>query len=147
MGAFRFRVFLAAAAFACAGSAASAQNDNLTQIPARFSGNDVLLQVSLNGATPVWMKFDSSIPGSLLEASYAERTALHFPLVDVKLGPVTLEHVYFEPQAEDGAVAGRIGADALGDRVMVIDYKAHKVFVTEPVHPDVPAAPMTLARR
>jgi|SRR5581483_3381858 len=109
------------------------------QIPAKFEGNAVYLQVRLNDGAPVWMRFDVGASDSVLSPA-GGATLAKASVADVKLGPVDLQHVYFDrdqPVAATGpdgqAVAGRLGEDALGNRVLIVRYADKKVFLSEPV--------------
>ncbi len=138
------RLALAAAALvALGGTAAAAQ---MARIPASFRGDDVYLQVSLNGGAPVWMKFDVGAATSVLAG--ATRPAQ----LSVAAGPAALERVRFRPSAVPGGLApdgtplaGRLGEDCLGDRVLVIRKREHEVWLSPPI--DTSAVPLPAPER
>lgn len=134
------RVFraLALAVALLAPAAAAAAPAQMTRVPARFHDGQIYLQVSLDGAAPVWMAFDIDATGSTLYAAHAPRAV-------VRAGSIA-EPVTFHPStaaapcAPDGStVAGRLGSDWLGDRVAEIRTRTHEVWLSEPVTPSPPA--------
>ncbi|HXC55380.1 MAG TPA: hypothetical protein VNU97_08805 [Rhizomicrobium sp.] len=133
-----FHLLAVLAALALSGAGASAAD--LTRLPARFLGHDVYLQVRLNGAAPVWMKFDVGAAESSVSAATIAGDARHAARVSVQLGPVALPGVYFDVAATepglapDGTpLAGRLGEDSLGDRILVIRYRDRTAWLSPPV--------------
>ena len=134
------RAVCLAAVFAAPAGAAE-----LTRIPARVQGHDVYLQVRLDGGAPVWMKFDVGADHSSLAAA-AQRPA------SISVGGVALAPVRFGAAAPtapgpDGApLAGHLGEDSLGDRVLVIRYAARAVYLSPPIDTaSVPLPPLERA--
>jgi hypothetical protein len=135
--------FAVAFALLAACVAADAAPAALTQLPARFEGKNVFLQVSLNGGTPVWMKFEAGTSESSVSADYLKKIAPganNSPVLNVKIGPVALNGVQFAldrptPAAGPGGsvLAGRLGEDSLGDRVLMIRYAKRQVFLSPPI--------------
>jgi hypothetical protein len=136
-----------------AGPASAAE---LTRLPARVEGHDVYLQVRLNGGAPVWMKFDVGAGrSSLASAGMAAKNKPCGPApLGVSLGDVALAPVRFVtntvPAASgpDGApLAGHLGEDSLGDRVLVIKYAKGEVYISPPIDTSrVPLPPLAHAR-
>jgi hypothetical protein len=125
-------------------SALPARAAELTRLPARVEGHDVYLQVRLAGGAPVWMKFDVGAGRSTLAAP---QSASLGALVGVSLGSVALAPVRFETKSAsaaagpDGApLAGHLGEDSLGDRVLVIEYAKREVYISPPI--DTSAVPL-----
>jgi hypothetical protein len=105
----------------------------LTRLPARVEGRDVYLQVRLDGGAPVWMKFDVGADRSSLTAPPA--APVHVSVGDVALTPVRfVTNAAAAAPGPDGApLAGRLGEDSLGDRVLVIRYAKGEVYLSPPI--------------
>lgn len=133
-----------AALLASGGIAAAAPQ--LTPVPSGFRGDDVYVQVRLNDGTPVWMKFDINSTESFVDPTIVGGDAAKAAHMRVNMGGVTLP-VYFDvaPKpvgvAPDGKpAAGTLGTDALGDRMVEIDTRARRVFLSPPVDTRVASA-------
>ena len=118
---------------------------SVTALPASFRGHDVFLKVRLNGGAPVWMKFDIGAAGSSLTSAYVHGDARRAARMSVTLGAVTLPGVFFDLSkspaglAPDGSiVAGRLGQDWLGNRMVEVRYRQHEVWMSAPIDPVAP---------
>lgn len=124
----------------------------LTSLPASFRGSDVYLKVSLNGAAPVWMKFDIGAAESSLASAYVHGDARTAARMTVTLGSVTLPGIFFDLSnaapgvAPDGTpIAGKLGQDWLGRRMVEVRYREHEVWLSAPI--DEVAHAVTVAAR
>ena len=124
------------------------------QVPASFRGGDVYLKVSLNGAAPVWMKFDIGAADSSLVSAYVHGDARTAARMTVTLGAMTLPGVFFDLSnaamgaAPDGtAIAGKLGQAWLGRRMVEVRYREHEVWLSAPIDDEAPPRPVTIAAR
>jgi len=152
------RVLATLAILTAATAGAATAAPKLEQIPAAFRGNDLFLKVSLNGAAPVWLKFDANANDSALtpgclpgDSRSAARAAARMP---VKLGAVALPAVFFDiagaPASPHGlTVVGRLGRDSFGNRMLIVRPRQHQVWLSPPVDtgasPDAPLRTASLA--
>lgn len=152
------RAFATLALLAAASTGTAMAAPKLEEVPAAFRGNDVFLKVSLNGAAPVWLKFDANANESALASGYlpgdSRAAARMAARMTVKLGAVALPAVFFDiakaPASPGGlAVAGRLGRDSFGDRMLIIRTREHQVWLSPPVDtgpsPDDPVRTASLA--
>jgi hypothetical protein len=126
----------------------------VTVLPAVFRGNDIYLNVRLNNGAPVWMKFDIGAPGSSIAAAYIKGDARRAARMTMTLGAVTLPGIYFDLAkspigvAPDGGVlAGRLGRNWLGDRMIVVRHREHEVWLSAPIDTSGSPAPLAVAAR
>ena len=122
------------------------------QVPASFRGSDVYLKVSLNGSAAVWMKFDIGAAESSLTSAYVHGDARTAARMTVTLGSVTLPGIFFDLSnaapgvAPDGTpIAGKLGQDWLGRRMVEVRYREHEVWLSAPI--DEVAHAVTVAAR
>lgn len=132
---------------------ASASPTGLMQLPARFWGGEVYLQVALNEHTPVWMKVDLRAEGSWLSPAVLrvikgdgiakpDESARQPQTVTISaaLGPIAIGDVNFrllsssDRVGPDGeALAGTLGGSFLGDRILIIKYRERQVWISAPI--------------
>ena len=124
------------------------------QVPASFRGGDVFLKVSLNGAAPVWMKFDIGAAESSLVSSYVHGDARAAARMTVTLGAVTLPGIFFDLSkaasgvAPDGTpIVGKLGQAWLGRRMVEVRYREHEVWLSAPIDEVAPPRAVTVAAR
>ena len=148
--AHRFLQVLTVVAALLASAAASAAPATL--VPASFRGGEVYLKVRLNGAAPVWMRFDIGADDSSLASAYVQGDARKAARMTVALGSVTLPGIFFDLSktavsvAPDGlAVAGTLGQAWLGNRMMEVRYRQHEVWLSAPI--DEAPRPVNVAAR
>jgi hypothetical protein len=127
------RLLAIATLFSAAPGLSYAAPPQLARVPAAFRGDQVYLQVRLNGGAPVWMAFDFNAPASTLCAGARPVTR-----ATVRAGTIA-QVVTFRRSVCAAGVAGRLGTDWLGDRVAEIRTREHEVWVSAPVTPP-PAA-------
>ena len=130
--------------------ALAAEPPAAVRVPAAFRGNDVYLRVRLDGGAPVWMRFDVGVSESSLAPAFAGGNSGSAARMTVRVGALTVPGVLFhlaKPPAgrapDGGALAGRLGQDWLGTRMVELRYREHEVWMSEPVVPD----PTTVAAR
>ena len=121
-------------------------------VPASFRGSDVYLKVSLNGAAPVWMKFDIGAADSSLASAYVHGDARAAARMTVTLGTVTMPGIFFDLSkagmgvAPDGIpIVGKLGQAWLGRRMVEVRYREHQVWLSAPIDDVVHA--VTVAAR
>ena len=122
------------------------------QVPASFRGGDVYLKVRLNGAAPVWMRFDIGADESSLASAYVQGDARKAARMTVTLGTVTMPGIFFDLSkaalgvAPDGTpIVGRLGQAWLGRRMVEVRYREHQVWLSAPI--DDVARAVTVAVR
>ena len=114
--------------------AGSAHAAELTRLPARVHGRDVYLQVRLDGGAPVWMQFDVGAAHSSLarpRPAPASITVGSVPLTPVRF--VTNTAAPAAPGPGGAPLAGHLGEDSLGDRVLVVKYAKGEVWLSPPI--------------
>ena len=96
------------------------------------------------------MRFDVGASGSSLAPTLAGGDSRRATRMTVQVGALTVPGVTFNfskppaGRAPDGsALAGRLGQDWLGTRMVELRYREHEVWMSEPVVP----APTTVAAR
>jgi len=124
-----------------------------TDLPGAFAGGVVYLQVSVNGAAPVWMELDDGTSPSVIDLNYAKNLGLALKPgagagtgfgtqkvrffttnADITTGQATRTHVDFSATSMNGVkgpdgqpLAGVIGYSFLKDRILVLDYPRHEI--------------------
>jgi hypothetical protein len=121
-------------------SAVSAGAAPLTRLPAEFRVDGIYLPVSINGGAPVPMKLCVGLDQTQLAG--AGNTSVTAKL---GVGRLAAQAIVVKVKALPSDLAGRLGEDVLGDRILVIRSREHAVYVTDPITPAVPA-PMVASR-
>lgn len=160
-------LFLAICLVTCLAACASAPPPRAdVELPARFENGMVYLNVSVNGAEPVWMNLDNGTSPSAIRLDYAQSLGLRLKkaagwgtgigsqpveffntTADLTAGGNT-RHIDFSASRLDGLtgpdgkpLAGVLGYSFLKGRILVIDYPNSRAWFaarTEPCACDLP---------